>query len=206
MRGKDLRVLEVSASGRVEGSASRELSGDLIAALEERDGGIQLVRRDLADGLPFVDAAWIDANFTPEETRTSSHRDSLAQSDALVDELERADVIVIGTPMYNFNIPASLKAWIDLIARARLTFRYTKDGPVGLLTNKKAYLVIATGGVRIGSAADFATPYLAHMLGFIGINDVEIIAADGLNSRREESMQAARARIAELIQTGPQAG
>ncbi len=126
-------------------------------------------------------------------------------SDSLVAELKDADVLVIGVPIYNFNVPASLKAWIDMIARARLTFRYTENGPEGLLQGKKAYLVVATGGVPVGSPVDFATPYLKHALGFIGITDVEIIAADRLNSQADEAMDSARARIAELIHLAPQA-
>ena len=199
MKPTKLNVLEVSASARNAGSASRKLSHDLIEALNDRHGEVRTVRRDLSDGIPFVDAAWIEANFTPEETRTDAHRQALALSDSLVAELQEADVLVIGAPMYNFNIPASLKAWIDMVSRARLTFRYTEDGPKGLLEGKKAYLVVATGGVPVGSPLDFATPYLRHALGFIGIFDVEIIAADRLNSQADESMDAARARIADLV-------
>jgi len=198
MRNEPTRILEISASGRVAGSASRELTGDLIASIEERNENVQIVRRDIATNMPFVDEAWIEANFTPEDTRTDAHRESLAFSDSLVRELKEADILVIGVPVYNFSIPAALKAWIDMIARARLTFRYTDNGPQGLLSGKKAYLVVATGGVPVGSAMDFATPYLKHALAFVGITDVEIVAADGLNSRREEAMQKARTRIAEL--------
>lgn len=205
MQDKTTRVLEVSASGRTAGSASRELTRDLIAALQDRHGNVQTVRRDLSEGVPFVDAAWIEANFTPDEARTNGHREALALSDTLVAELKNADILVIGVPIYNFSIPAALKAWIDMIARARLTFRYTKNGPKGLLEGKKAYLVVATGGVPVSSAVDFATPYLKHALAFIGITDVEVIAADKLNSQAEESMDAARARIADLVHLAPQA-
>ncbi len=204
MQDKITRVLEVSASGRTTGSASRKLTQDLIAALQDRHGDVQTVRRDLSKGMPFVDAAWIEANFTPEESRTNGHREALAFSDSLVGELKNADILVIGAPIYNFSIPAALKAWIDMIARARLTFRYTENGPKGLLEGKKAYLVVATGGVPVGSAVDFATPYLKHALAFIGITDVEIIAADRLNSQAEESMDAARARIADVVHLTPQ--
>ena len=205
MQDKITRVLEVSASGRTAGSASRKLTQDLVAALQDRHGDVQTVRRDLSKGMPFVDAAWIEANFTPEESRTNGHREALAFSDTLVAELKNADILVIGAPIYNFSIPAALKAWIDMIARARLTFRYTENGPKGLLDGKKAYLVVATGGVPVGSGLDFATPYLKHALAFIGITDVEIIAADRLNSQAEESMDAARARIADVVHLTPQA-
>jgi len=205
MQEKITRVLELSASGRTAGSASRELTRDLIAALEDRHGNVQTVRRDLSQGVPFVDAVWIEANFTAEESRTDKHREALALSDALVAELKEADILVIGTPVYNFSIPAALKAWIDMIARARLTFRYMENGPEGLLKGKKAYLVVATGGVPVGSAVDFATPYLKHALAFIGITDVDVIAADKLNSQAEESMDAARTRIADVVHLTPQA-
>ncbi len=106
--------------------------------------------------------------------------------------------------MYNFGIPAALKAWIDMIARARLTFRYTADGPEGLLKGKKAYLVYASGGVPVNSAADFATPYLRHALAFVGITDVEVITADRLNSDAGSAMDRARQRIADLVFTTQQ--
>lgn len=205
MPGTKTRVLEVSASGRLNGSASRELTTDLIAALDDRYGNVETVRRDLAQGMPFVDEAWIDANFTPKDARTATQRKALAFSDELVEELKNADVLVIGVPVYNFSIPAALKAWIDMICRARLSFRYTENGPEGLLGGKKVYLVVATGGVPIGSPMDFATPYLKHALAFVGITDVEIIGADKLNSQREETMDAARARIAKLIHLAPHA-
>lgn len=192
-------ILEVAASARRDTSVSRMLSTDLIDALTARHDDVSHVRRDLADGIPFVDEAWVEANFTPDETRSAAHREALAYSDELVEELARADVLVIGVPIYNFSVPASLKAWIDMVARARKTFRYTENGPRGLLEGKKAYLVVATGGVPVGSPVDFATPYLRHALKFIGISDVEIIAADQLNSNAAESIDAARSRIAELV-------
>jgi FMN-dependent NADH-azoreductase len=198
-----LRVLEIAASGRNEGSVSRMLSADVVAALEARHGSIELTRRELKDGVPLVDDAWINANFTPAEERSAAQRATLAESDALVAELKAADLVVIGAPIYNFGIPAALKAWVDMVARARLTFRYTENGPQGLLEGKKAYVVIASGGVPVDSPVDFATPYLRHALSFIGITDVDVIAADRLNSRADESIDAARIRIAELIHTAP---
>ncbi len=199
MNNNKTRVLAVNASGRSAGSATRQLSRDLIAALDDRHGNVEVTSRDLADGVPFVDQAWIEANFTPTESRSDEQREALSYSDSLVAELQQADVVVIGAPLYNFSIPAALKAWIDMIARARLTFRYTENGPEGLLKDKKAYLVVATGGVPVGSPVDFSTPYLRHVLSFIGINDVEIIAAEKLNTQADDSMDAARARIAEVV-------
>ena len=194
-----LNVLEVQASARGEGSISRDLTADLIAALEARHGELNITRRDLAKGLPFIDEAWVAANFTPDEDRTSTHRQILSRSDDLVAELQAADVIVIGAPMYNFSVPAVLKAWIDMIARARLTFEYTENGPRGLLEGKKAYVVVPSGGVPVGSPADFATPYLRHALKFVGITDVEFIGAQGADRGNDEALDSARARIAELV-------
>ncbi|MEM7280715.1 MAG: NAD(P)H-dependent oxidoreductase [Pseudomonadota bacterium] len=197
-----LNVLSIDSSGRKSDSVSRMLTKDLIGALEDSVAGVSAKHRDLADGIGLVDEAWINANFTPEEERTETHRERLAESDHLVGELQQADVLVIGAPIYNFGIPASLKAWVDMIARARLTFRYTENGPEGLLKNKKAILIVASGGVPVDSPVDFATPYLRQALAFIGITNVEVIAADELNKRGEDSIDAARARIAEIIHLG----
>jgi FMN-dependent NADH-azoreductase len=197
---KALKVLELSSSGRHAESVTRRLSQEVLSALEAHNETLEVSRRDLSAGLPFVDSDWIEANFTPDDDRTQAHRDTLAGSDALVEELKNADVLVIGAPIYNFSIPASLKAWIDMIARARLTFRYTETGPVGLLTGKKAYVVVATGGVPVGSAMDFATPYLRHALSFVGITDIEIIAADKINSNADDALNRARAQIAQLFE------
>ncbi len=194
-----MHVLEITASARHEGSVSRRLVNDLVTALQDRHGPIEITRRNVAAGLPFVDEAWVAANFTPEEERSAEDRRILALSDTLVAELEAADILVIGTPIYNFSIPASLKAWIDMVARARKTFRYTENGVEGLLKGKKAYVVIPSGGVRVGSAADFATPYLRHALGFIGITEVEIIGAQGADRGNDQALDDARARIAELV-------
>jgi FMN-dependent NADH-azoreductase len=201
-----LRILDISASGRHQGSTSRMLSGELIAALESRHGSVEVTPRDLADGVPFVDAAWIAANFTADEDRSAEQHDVLAHSDRLVAELRDADVIVMGVPIYNFGIPAALKAWVDMIARARVTFRYTENGPQGLLQGKTAYVVVASGGVAVGSDFDFATPYLRQALAFVGITDVEFIAADQLNSKQDESIDAARVRIGELVYTSSRLG
>lgn len=196
-----MKILEVSASGRRADSVSRKLSNELIEAIETREGAVDVVRRDLSDGIPLVDERWIQANFTPEEERTRNQRETLSESDSLVAELQAADVIVIGSPIYNFGVPAALKAWVDMIARARKTFRYTSSGPEGLLKGKKAYVIIASGGVPVDSAVDFATPYLRQALKFVGITDVDIIAADQLNRRADESIDEARIRIADLVHT-----
>jgi len=198
-----MKVLEVAASGRHENSVSRQLARELVDALADRHGEIDHVRRDLADGIPFVDDRWIDANFTAPDERSPAQREALAASDALVDEVERADILVIGAPIYNFGIPAALKAWVDMIARARRTFRYTPDGPKGLLEGKTAYIIVASGGVAVDSRVDFATPYLRHALRFVGIDDIEVIAAERLNLNYDDALDAARERIAAVVFTEP---
>jgi FMN-dependent NADH-azoreductase len=193
------QLLLVNSSGRQEGSVSRSLAQDLLAALESRHGTIEITHRDLADGIDFVHQDWINANFTAAEDRSLSQRRELANSDQLVEELVRADILIIGVPIYNFGVPAVLKAWVDMVARARKTFRYTDNGPEGLLQGKKAYLVIASGGVPVDSPVDFATPYMRQALRFLGITDIEVIAAEQLNSRGDDAVDAARQRIAELL-------
>ena len=194
-----MKILHIDASARHEGSISRSLTADLVAALEDRHPGATIIRRDLADGIPMINADWIAANFTPAEERTPTQRITLARSDALVAELQEADILVIGAPVYNFSVPTALKAWIDMITRARLTFRYTEKGVEGLLQNKKSYIVVPSGGVPVGSPVDFATPYLRHALAFVGIDDIEIVAATGADRDNGEALDQARAQIAELV-------
>ena len=194
-----LRVLRVDASARGESSVTRQLADLMLRELVERVPGLSLARRDVAAGLPFVDAAWVGANQTEPAARDAAQRQALATSDELVAELKAADVLVIATPIYNFGVPASLKAWVDQVARARLTFRYTEQGPQGLLTGKKAYVLVATGGTEVGSAIDFATPWLRFVLGFLGITDVEVIAADRGMLRGEAARQSAAGHVVRVL-------
>lgn len=173
-------ILQIDASARKSGSVTRELTDSVVTKLLEARSDAKVVKRDVSQGLPFLDEDWIGANFTDPADRTAGQRLKLAVSDTLVRELKDADTIVIGAPIYNFSVPAALKAWIDLVARARETFRYTENGPVGLLTGKRAIVAIASGGTKAESEIDFATNYLKHVLGFIGITDVQVIAADQL--------------------------
>ncbi len=193
------QVLQVTASGRYAGSVTRTLAEHFVTTLRRHHPEARLHERDVANGLPFVDADWIGANFTPAEQRSAAQRAILAESDALVRELMEARIIVIAAPVYNFSIPASLKAWIDLVARAGLTFRYSDQGPVGLLTGKKAYVVLASGGTPIGSDIDFASGYLRHVLGFIGIDDVTLIAADRLGQQAGDAVDSAEHQIAQAV-------
>ena len=200
------RLLLVNSSGRQEGSVSRSLAQDLLAALESRHGPFEITHRDLADGIDFVNQDWINANFTAAEDRSLAQRRELTNSDQLVEELLRADILIIGVPIYNFGVPAVLKAWVDMVARARKTFRYTDKGPEGLLQGKIAYLVIASGGVPVDSPVDFATPYMRQALKFLGITDIEVIAAEQLNSRGDDAIDAARQRIADLLAASTSTG
>ncbi|MHB1084809.1 MAG: FMN-dependent NADH-azoreductase [Thiobacillus sp.] len=194
-----LRVLRVDASARVEGSITRQLADQLIDGMKKHVPILSVTRRDVAQGLPFVDAAWVNANLAEPDVRSANQRQALAGSDALVAEVMAADVWVISVPVYNFGVPASLKAWIDQIARARLTFRYTDQGPQGLLSGKKVYILTATGGTEVGSAIDFATPWLTFVLGFLGITDVEVIAADRGMMRGDAARQHASDRIDQVL-------
>ena len=192
------KILRVDASMRHDGSTSRQLADRLIERLSRGRHAV-IAGRDLAKEAPrFVDAAWIGANFTDPAERDETQKAALAESDALIAELKAADTLVIATPVYNFSVPAALKAWFDMIARARETFRYTENGPEGLLSGKKAYIVIASGGTAVDSEIDFATPWLRHMMGFIGIDDVEVIPADRLMFDADASVDAAHERIAQL--------
>ena len=173
-------ILRIDASARNEGSTTRPLADQLVNSLVEQGYGATVTRRDLNTAPPaLLTESWIGANFTDEDARSDEQKAVLSGSDELIAELEAADTIVITAPIYNFAIPASLKAWVDLIARARRTFRYTEAGPEGLLKGKRAFIVFASGGVPLGSEVDFASGYLKHILGFVGITDVTVIAADG---------------------------
>ena len=177
MRTPNIKILRIDSSARQDTSETRALIDTLIDRIQA-SADTTIIHRDLAVDAPgFVNEAWVEANFTTPDARSDAQAAELSASDTLVQELEAADVIVIGAPIYNFNIPGVLKAWIDMVARAQVTFRYGANGPEGLLKNKKAYVVMASGGVVMGSTMDFASPYLRHILGFIGIQDVEFISA-----------------------------
>lgn len=133
-----MNILRIDGSMRRTGSISRQLTDEVIDNLISQTPGAAIRVRDLANPLPHVTEDWINANFTDPDERTESQKQTLAQSDQLVEELETADTIIIGLPIYNFGVPAAVKAWIDLIARARRTFKYTETGPEGLLKGKMA--------------------------------------------------------------------
>ncbi len=188
------QILRIDASMRKNGSYSRTLSDRLIAQLQ-RQTPANVKQRDLADGIPFINEAWIAANFTDIAERTAEQRSVLSCSDALISELKTADTLVIGLPIYNFNVPAAFKAWIDQVARAKVTFRYGDNGPEGMLENKKAYVILSSGGTQLGSDIDFVSDYIHHVLGFIGIKDVTIIDSSGIGRDEEKVIAGAHATI-----------
>lgn len=192
-------ILHITASIRGnDQSVSRSLSGKLVESFAKT--GATVTTRDLAQNdLPFIDADRFAANLAPYADRTEAQHDLAKIADTLIDELKAADVIVFGVPIYNFSAPSTLKAWADLVARAGATFRYTATGPEGLLTGKKAYIAIASGGTTVGSEIDFMSPWLKFFLGFLGITDVEIVAADGIMGEGgEEKIAAAHKQVERL--------
>ena len=200
----NLTVLRIDASARKTGSITRDFTNRFIDTIsQQRD--VAVLNHDVAEGLPFVNEQWIGANFTPAGDRTDDQKDLLALSDKLIEDLKAADVLAIGVPVYNFGVPAALKAWVDLIARAGVTFKYTEAGPEGLLTGKKAYLFMASGGTPVGAAYDYATTYMRHVLSFIGITDVTIIAADKTAVDAEASLKAAEEQLTGAIESLKQA-
>jgi FMN-dependent NADH-azoreductase len=191
-----MTVLRIDASARRSGSISRDLTDRIIGRFA-RDGA-HVVARDLATAIPQIDETWIGANFMPVEDRSPEQAAALALSDRLVAEVQAADVLVIGLPIYNFGVPAALKAWIDQIARAGITFRYTAEGPQGLLTGKRAIVAVASGGTGVGTDIDFATGYIRHVLGFIGISDVVFVKADRMAVEPEATLKSAHEAVETL--------
>jgi len=187
---------------RKTGSYSRDLSDELIKQLNgEEDASIndsQVTTRDLADGIPLINEQWIAANFTANDERTEDQHKSLITSDTLVEELNNAELIVIGLPIYNFGVPTAFKAWIDQVVRSKLTFHYTDAGPVGLLNNKKAYIIVASGGTKLGTELDFISDYVRHVLGFIGITDITFIDSSRVGLDESKVLAHAHEHIARI--------
>ena len=184
-------ILRLDASASVDTSNSKKLGDELIARLMALHPGATVQQRDLNQEIGFIDQNWVTANFTPIEQRSEIQQQRLAFSDELIEEIRHSDHIVLTTPMYNFGIPATLKAWIDLICRAGVTFQYTADGPVGLIKGKTVDIVITTGGVYLQSPVDFVTDYLKQVFRFIGIEYIKIIGADAMNIDADSSYQKA---------------
>lgn len=178
------RILHINSSVRHSGSISRKVTEEFLSKWKAKEADVVITERDLAaHPLPHLTEQTLGAFFTPEENRTVEQKQIAALSESLVQELFDADVIVIGAPMYNFSITSGLKAWVDHVARAGVTFKYGENGPVGLLTGKKVFIFTTSGGVYSqGPAAgmDFAGTYLRAVLGFIGLTDVQLIHSEGL--------------------------
>lgn len=190
-----MSILRIDSSANTEDSITRRLTDEIIATLGDADVTV----RDLAlTPLPQITHTWAVARAVPEEDRSPEQQQALAESDELVAELMAADTIVIGAPVYNFSVPASLKAWIDLVARVGVTFRYTENGPEGLVKGKRVIIAMASGGTPAGSEMDFNTRYLEAVLGFMGMTDIQIIAADALAMDAEGTLARASNAIAGL--------
>ncbi|MBB4290722.1 FMN-dependent NADH-azoreductase [Rhizobium leguminosarum] len=197
-------ILLLTSSPRAE-SLSTPIAADLAEKLKGQNPGSVVVRRDLAaNPLPHIDDLFTGAIRKPAEDRTAEEIAAIKTSDELVAELFAADTIVISTGLINFNIYSSLKTWIDNVARAGVTFKYTETGPVGLVTGKKVYVVLTSGGVYSqGPAAplNHAVPYLKSVLGFLGITDIETIYVEGLAfgpEAAEKAIDAAKSRVQEI--------
>lgn len=196
---KPINLLRIDSSLSLETSISRSVADKLQARLKTQRS-MDVIYRDVTEGIPLITPEWVIATRTLDDDRTDEHWETLKFSGELVDEVLAADVLLISSPVYNFGITANLKAWIDNICRARLTFQYTEHGPRGLLENKKAYVVLASGGTGIGSDIDFAGRYLKHLMGFLNITDVTVIAADQLlKFDPEPKLAAVDKEISELI-------
>jgi len=192
-------LLQLNSSIYSGDGQSTRLADDLVARwrVENPEGAV--IVRDLArDPVPHLTAERFQALLTKPDERTFDQRAIVAESDALVQELIEADVIVLGLPMYNFAVPSTLKAYFDHIARAGVTFRYTAQGPVGLLTGKKAYVIGTRGGLYAGTPGDTETAYVRQFLGFLGIADVALVYAEGL-AISETSKTAGIARAQQAI-------
>lgn len=192
MQTHDIRkILRIDSSTQTEGSISRLLGDEVIRRLRRENPAAEVRQRDLAQGVSHIDATWVAANLIRADERDAGARMRLAESDAAIAQLREADAVVVTAPIYNFSIPSTLKAWIDLVCRAGLTFRYTGAGPQGLLSDRPVYLAMASGGVPFGSAADFASSYLRQVFHFIGIDDVRLVGAEGVASGSDAAVQKA---------------
>ena len=187
-----MAILRIDASARHDESVSRKLTQRIV----DRIGDADVTHRDLAATPPvLVTEEMIGAYFTAPDERTEAQRAAIAPSDEVVAELQAADTIVIGMPIYNFGVPASLKAWADLAARVGVTFSYGAEGPKGLLEGKRAVIAVASGGTESDSGIDWATPWMRFFLGFIGITDVTVVTADQLNEDAHTKIERAYEHI-----------
>lgn len=184
-----MNILQINSSARSNGSESTRLADAIVAKLQAATPSARLVRRDLAvTPHPPIDEATLGALFTPAASRTPEQAARVALDDALIAELQAADSIVIGAPMYNFGITVQLKSWFDAVARAGVTFQYTATGPVGLLKDKKVYVTLARGGFHKDD--DLQAQHLKKFLGFVGLTDVTFVYSEGLGMGPEAVARA----------------
>ncbi len=195
-------ILQINSSIHNGNGESSKLATEFVAQLRVGNPGANLVVRELAkDPIPHLDEARFGAFLAKPEARTPEQARVVGESDALIAELKAADAIVIALPMYNFGVPSQFKAWVDHVARAGVTFKYTDKGAVGLLTGKKAWVFATRGGLYAGTAADSQTAYVRQFLAFIGITDVEFVYAEGLamgEAPRAKGLSSARASLLRL--------
>jgi len=195
-------LLQISTSLFSEDGQSSRLSRDFVAAWQTRHPDGRVVVRDLAaKPMPHLTAERFQAFLAKPETRTPAQQAIVAESDALIAELQAADAVVLGLPMYNFGIPSTLKAWIDHVARAGITVRYTANGPEGLLADRKLTVLAARGGHYVGTLRDTQTGYIRDFFNFIGIRDIDFVYAEGLavgEDARRTALDAAHQRIEAL--------
>ena len=198
-----MNILQINSSARVEASQSTRLASQIVERLRAAHPDAHLQVRDLGrTPHPALDETALAALFTPADKRSADQAARVAQDDALIAELKATDVLVLGVPMYNFGVPTQLKNWIDAIARAGVTFKYTEKGPVGLIQGKKVYVALTRGGMYRNTPADTQVPYLKTFLGFIGLTDVEFIYAEGLAmgpDAEQKALAAAQSQIDELL-------
>ena len=198
-----MNILQVNSSARRQGSQSTLLAGRIVDQLRVLNPDAQLTVRDLARSPhPALDDAALQALFTPAGEHTPEQAARVAQDDALIAEIQAADIVVLGVPMYNFGVSAQLKNWIDAVTRAKVTFQYTANGPEGLLTGKKVYVALTRGGKYRNTPADTQVPYLKTVLGFLGMTDVAFVYAEGLAMGAEaanDAMSAAQEQINEAL-------
>lgn len=199
-----MKLLHLDSSILGDASASRQLSRDVVKAWSAAESDVQVTYRDLAsDALSHLSAASLVAAGTPAELRDAAQKHEAELAERTVEEFLAADAIVIGAPMYNFAIPSQLKAWIDRIAVVGKTFKYTENGPVGLAGGKTVVIASSSGGIHAGQPSGQAhEDYLVRILNFVGIDDIEIVRAEGLaygEAPRAEAMKGAAQRISELF-------
>lgn len=189
------RILQLNASIFGDVGQSSRLADDFVAGWQQREPGVSVTRRDLASSpIPHLTAACFSAALIPVEKRTRAEAAEARIADELVNEVVGADVLVLGLPMYNFGVPSALKAWVDHVARAGTTFRYTANGSEGLLKNKRAVVFATRGGIYSGTGNDFQTLWVKHFLNFLGISEVEFVFAEGLalgDEARRNALQVA---------------